>query len=150
MIGTVSALLEAARRSLRDAVQPELRSDHARSQLAGAMDILSKLERMADWAPVMLREESAALQQCIAAFEARAVAAGLVLPNGSTAPDDPLASIQARMRQLSDWLFDDVPEGSLRNELDALMRAGLREAVAAERRHVPRADFSSMTESREA
>lgn len=147
MNGPVSALLAAARRSLESAVRPELHSDHARSQLAGVLDILAKLERMTDWAPAMLREEQLALQAAVAAVESRAAAAGLALP--ATPAGDDLAQWQARSRQLSDWLYDTVPAGALRDELDAALRAGLRAAVAAERRHVPRTDFSAMTESKE-
>ena len=147
MNGPVSALLAAARRALEVAVRPELASDHARSQLAGVLDILAKLERMSDWAPAMLQDEQQALQVAVAAVEARAAAAGLALP--APPAGDGLALWQARSRQLSDWLYDHVPAGALRDEIDATLRAGLREAVAAERRHVPRTDFSAMTASKE-
>lgn len=179
MDAPVSALLAAARRALDEAVRPELRSDHARSQLAGAMEILAKLERMADWSRGMVDEECAALEKGIAQFEVRAQhhARGLGLsplpPFGlSTSKPTQIASTgsaradggesegastssarteesHARIRLLTGWLFDTVPPGPQRDELDALLRNTLREAVAAERRHVPRTDFSSMTESKE-
>jgi len=146
--GSAAALLEAARRALREAVLPELHSDHARSQLAGAMDILAKLERMTEWTPAILRGEADALARGTAAFEARAAALGLQPPR-ATAEDDCLETRRAHARALSDWLYDAVTDRIARAELDALLRASLREAVAAERRHVPRTDFSSMTGSRE-
>lgn len=149
MNGPVSALLQAAQRSLLDAVRPELHSDHARSQLAGVLEILAKLERMTDWAPVMLREEQQALDAAAARFEAKAAEAGLVLPGAAPGGAGARAASQARCRQLSDWLYDTQAPGPLRDALDACLRVGLREAVAAERRHVPRTDFTAMTESKE-
>lgn len=146
---TVAALLQAARRSLAEAVRPELQSDHALSQLAAVQDVLGKLERMADWASVIATEEAAALASGLAAFETRAADAGLVCPFAAPGSVASLADLKARSRECADWLFTTVPPGALRDELDALLRAALREAVAAERRHVPRTDFSAMTGSKE-
>lgn len=145
---SVAGLLAAAQRGLRQAVQPELQSDHARAQLAAVQDILSKLERMADWSAVIPREEQEALAQGIAAFEQQAHAAGLVLPAPAEAGDS-LDAAQARTRQLTDWLYASVPAGAKRDALDRVLHDALRQAVAAERRHVPRTDFSAMTESKE-
>ncbi|MBS0449984.1 MAG: hypothetical protein JSS14_01610 [Proteobacteria bacterium] len=144
----VGALLAAAQQGLKQAVQPELQSDHGRAQLAAVLDILSKLERMVDWSGAMLHEEEAALAHGIVAFEQRARLAGMRLP---AAPQeaDPLEAARARSRQLADWLFGTVPAGATLDALDGLLRGALRQAVAAERRHVPRTDFSAMTESKE-
>jgi hypothetical protein len=60
-----------------------------------------------------------------------------------------LSLARDRVRQLSDWVFDAVPPGELRSELDAALSSGLRAAVAAERRRIPRTDFAAMTESKE-
>lgn len=149
MNGSVAALLDAVRRGLRESVQPELGSDHARVQLAAVLDILAKLERMADWAPTIVREEHEALEAAIDDVAFRARAAGLTLPAGHAGTGS-LDACRDRIRQLSDWVFDAVPPGELRDRLDAALRAGLRAAVAAERRHVPRTDFSAMTEAKEA
>lgn len=148
MNGSVRALLDAARSGLREAVRPEMLSDHARAQLAAVMDILAKLARMSDWAPVIVREERNALEAAIADVESRAAAAGLSLPPGR-AGDDRSAACRDRIRQLSDWVFEAVPPGDVRNQLDAALRAGLRAAVGAERRHVPSTDFSAMTEAKD-
>lgn len=148
MIGPVPALLEAACRGLREAVQPELQTDHARSQLAAVLDILSKLAHMTDWAPHILREEDQALAAGIAAVQARAAAQGHTFP--ARAVDPAAADAQAdRARVLSDWIFETVPAGAQRDEYEQLLRHALRAAVAAERRHVPRSDFSAMTSSKE-
>ena len=150
MSGTVASLLQAVRRSLREAVQPELSSDHARSQLAGAADILSKLEKMTDWSAAMRCEEQHALEDGISAVMQRAAAKGIVLPPPSDASsDNTLSASHARMRQLIDWSFDANLEASVRREIDALLRRALRDAVAAQRRRVLPTDFSSMTASTE-
>lgn len=148
MNATPTGLLEAARRALREAVRPMLADEHARTQLAAVDDILSKLQRMTAWRPALLQEEADALRQGEALFTARALALGLVPPPAAGEADAPDAP-QARARQLSDWLYDHVPPGAGRDELDALLRAALRQAVAAERRHIPRTDFSAMTGSKD-
>jgi hypothetical protein len=54
---------------------------------------------------------------------------------------------ERRLALLTDWLFDpasDLPV-ALHQELDAILRATLREEVLAERRMVPRGDFLAMT-----
>lgn len=146
MNGSVASLLSAARRGLMESVAPELSSPHARSQLAATLDILSKLERMADWSPTIGREEGEALQATAAAVHRLAAEAGLDLP--ARVPDS-LEGERERIRQQCDWLFAaDLPAAE-RARLDAAMRAGLRAAVAAERRHVPRTDFSAMTGAKE-
>jgi hypothetical protein len=145
-----AALLAAARRALQAAVRPELHSDHARSQLAGVLDILAKLERMTDWAPALLDDEACLLAQAEHALAQRAATHGLALPpSDEGVPLHPRQARHSRARQLSDWVFDTVPAGPAQRDLEALWRAGLHEAVRAERRHVPRTDFSAMTESKE-
>jgi hypothetical protein len=142
------ALIEALRCSLRDAVQPELQSDHARSQLAGVVDILGKLERMADWLPAVAREEQAALDDGLHAVASLAASADVSLPDGARpmAGDTPERT-QERLRLLSDWLFEADIALDLRNEMEARLRSALRASLAAQRSLIPRADFSSMTAS---
>ena len=150
MNGTLVSLLQAVSRSLREVVQPELSSDHARSQLAGATDILSKLEKMADWSAAMRCEEQHALDEGNSAVMRRAAGMGIVLPPPSDASSgDMLNASHARMRQLIDWSFDANLEPSVRDEIDGLLRRALRDAVAAQRRRIPPTDFSSMTASTE-
>lgn len=147
---SVATLIEGLRRSLRDVVQPELTSDHARSQLAGVLDILAKLERMTDWLPAMQHEEQAALASGLAAIGARLATAGVTPPVDAMAlPVDSLEACEGRVRRLVDWLFEADIAPELRAEIDALLRTSLRESVAAQRRRIPRADFSSMTASSE-
>lgn len=146
----VSSLLAVARQGLLQAVRPELHSDYARSQLAAVMDILSKLERMADWSSVIQREEREALDATAAAVQVHADSLGLAsqMP-AATAADDTVEASRDRARQLTDWVFETLPPGAARDEFDKRLREGLRNAVAAERRHVPRTDFSTMTDSKE-
>jgi hypothetical protein len=144
------ALLEALRRSLRETVQPELRSDHARSQLAGVLDILGKLERMTDWLPAIEQEEHDALVKGLDAVAKLAAAAHVSLPSGpEPATGNATEACRERLRRLSDWLFEAELAPAIRNEMDALARAALRESIAAQRRRIPRTDFSSMTASSE-
>jgi enamine deaminase RidA (YjgF/YER057c/UK114 family) len=158
---SLPGLLEGICRSLREDVQKELTTDHARTQLAGVLDILDKLERMIVWSPDAMRERLEAMRAGAAGIEARAVAAGFSPPAGavvevSGAPARPLlqADLEHAMRQsdqhfaaLTDWLFDDASAlpPDLRSELDAQLRVTLAAALRIERRLVPRADFSSMT-----
>lgn len=150
-------LLEGVRRSLRDDVQAELTSDHARTQLAGVLDILGKLERLVVWSPDALRERLDVIEAGCASIALRAVS------SGHPPPPHALPALPALMRQadleqalrraeqrlaaLSDWLFDPAAElpPALRRELDSALRATLRSALVVERRLVQRADFSSMT-----
>ena len=150
MTVSVATLIEALSRSLRDVVQRELTSDHSRSQLAGVLDILAKLEHMTDWLPAMLQEERDALARGLAAIDESLTAAGVVLPADAAAvPDASAAAYDERTRRLVDWRFEaDIAPG-LRAEIDSMLRTSLRESVAAQRRRIPRADFSSMTASSE-
>lgn len=154
---SLMGLLEGVRRSLRDDVQPELASDHARTQLAGVLDILGKLERLIVWSPDALREQLGVVEAGCAAIEARAAAAGH-RPPAASHPALPERLLQAdlvqalvhaeqRLVALTDWLFDPAAElpSALKRELNRLLRTALRSALVVERRLVSRADFSSMT-----
>ena len=158
MTQSLAALLESMRRSLRADIRPELSSDHARTQLAGVVDILAKLESMISWAPDPMRERLDLIDAGCAAIERRAAEAGHAAPGGwvrsSTCElhrqvdvEQALGRAEQRLAALTDWLFADgsaLPPG-LRRELDQLLRDTLRSALAVERRLTPRADFSSMT-----
>jgi hypothetical protein len=154
-------LLKVISRSLREDVQRELTTDHARTQLAGVLDILEKLGGMIVWSPNAMRERLEAMQTGAASFEARARAAGFAPPDrsgftGATSPDRLLRQdgLEQAMREsdehfvaLMDWLFDsasDLPP-DLHEELDAQLRSALNAALRIERRLIPSADFSSMT-----
>ena len=143
---SIDALIGALCASLRADVLPELTSDHARSQLAGTLDILAKLQVMCDWSASMQCEEQAMLERSIRAVTQHALASSIT-PALVTTPGEPLLETQARMRELIDWLFDAPLPPALREELHALLRPILHEQVAAQRRRIPRADFSSMTAS---
>ena len=157
MNSSLTGLIEGMRRALREDIRPELATDYARSQVAGILDILGKLERMLAWSPDALRERLGILKAGGAAIAARAAAAGY------TAPPDPspvrsealrhadlehaVRAAEQRLVALTDWLFDSPAAlpGDLHSELDALLRSTLRDALVVERRFVSRADFSSMT-----
>jgi hypothetical protein len=154
-------LLEGMRRSLREVVQPELSTDHARTQLAGVLDILGKLERMVVWSPDSIRERLDVTDAGVSFIEERLRTAGFAPPAAA-----PAAAVQAgtgpllqselvealrradmRLAILTDWLFEPTAAlpVALRTELDAHLRATLAAALKIERRMIARADFSSMT-----
>lgn len=141
----LASLIEALRRALNDAVAPELRSDHARGQLAAVHDILGKLAGMTVWDPEAQQAQARALQAGSDAFVACAVGAGLAPPPGEGGTDLPGA--EARIRALTDWL--DQQEAALpaplAAELDTLLRQALREQLRIDRKRIPLTDFSAMT-----
>jgi hypothetical protein len=158
----LEALMGSMCRALRDEILPELTSDHARSQLAGVLDVLGKVESMVVWSPDVTREQLELLDACLAQAAARITAAGLAAPAG-TAPASPAmpatqAALQAaltdaenRFARLTNWLFAppaDLPV-PLMGELHELLRTALRNTLKAQRRLVPSADFSSMTAPRQ-
>lgn len=149
-------LLQATRRALRDSVLPELDTDYARSQLAGAVDILSKLEHLVVWSPDVLRDRLAAIDAGSAAIIARAEAAGCTLPPSAStiSPPQNQAELEHAVRSgeqwlmaLSDWLFD--PENALsadqRVEIDTILLDSMCNALEMERRLVTGANYSSIT-----
>lgn len=159
---SLEALMGSMRRALRDEILPELQSDHARSQLAGVLDVLGKVESMVVWSPDVTREQLELLDACLAQAAARITALGLAAPAG-TAPAAQVkpamqAALQAaltdaehRFARLTDWLFvppADLP-APLVDELHELLRMALRNTLKAQRRLVPSADFSSMTAPRQ-
>ncbi|MBG9388038.1 hypothetical protein [Caenimonas aquaedulcis] len=147
-------LVRAARVALAEAVRPELTSDHARSQLAGVLDILAKLERMVVWSPEALREQAALLRAGCQAFTARLAADGVTPPPLTTPPGSPDDSAEAQahaaeeqVMQLTDWLFDPstrVAE-ALRSDLDRILQQALRQALIVERKLIPLTDFTAMS-----
>jgi hypothetical protein len=156
-MSTLPGLVETLRNALRQGVAPELETDVARTQLAGVIDILDKLERMAVWSPALLRERIAVLDAGCAAIVLRAKEAGVAAPVDlppalSAHPtqvqvEESLRAAEERIRRLTDWLFDaqSALPAPLRQDLDTLSRATLREAIAVERRLTARADLSGMT-----
>lgn len=159
---SLEALMGSMRRALREEILPELTSDHARSQLAGVLDVLGKVESMVVWSPDVTREQLELLDACLAQASARIAAAGHTGPTGiaPAPPAEPAtpAALQAaltdaenRFARLTDWLFappEDLP-ALLVEELHELLRMALRNTLKAQRRLVPGADFSSMTAPRQ-
>ncbi|MGE0097193.1 MAG: hypothetical protein AB7S86_02495 [Hydrogenophaga sp.] len=143
----LSQLIEALRRSLADEVRPELSTDHARGQLAAVLDILGKVERMAVWSPDAAAQQASVLAQGCAAFAARLALAGVELPPAAPAPAADLQAAEARVMQLTDWLFDagETLPAPLRDELDAILRQALREQLLVQRKLIPLTDFGAMT-----
>lgn len=137
----IGLLIKSVGRALREHLQPELTTDYARSQLAGALDILSKLEQMADWSTAMVTEADGALAAGSDAFIRAAAASGLAPPQL-----DPVSPAEAS-RALADWLFRTPMPDATRARLDAILRESLRASVLAQRRRIPRANFSAMTAS---
>lgn len=159
---SLEALVGSMRRALRDEILPELASDHARSQLAGVLDVLDKIESMVVWSPDVAREQLDLLDACLSQAATRIVAAGHASPPGivpavSAVPEThaalqvALADAERRFALLTDWLFsppDTIPV-PFRDDLHDLLRMALRNTLKAQRRLVPRADFSSMTAPRQ-
>jgi len=160
---SLEALMGSMRRALREEILPELQSDHARSQLAGVLDVLGKVERMVVWSPDVVREQLELLDACLSQAVARIAAQGHATPPDiapSTAADTGtqaallvvLSDAERRFARLTDWLFSP-PAGlaaPLVEELHDLLRTALRNTLKAQRRLVPSADFSSMTAPRQA
>ncbi|WP_372656673.1 hypothetical protein [Hydrogenophaga sp.] len=158
---SLEALMGSICRALRDEILPELQSDHARSQLAGVLDVLGKVESMVVWSPDVTREQLDLLESCLSQAAARIAAAGTTVPVGiavaasvgsvtQAALQAALADAERRFALLTDWLFS-TPGGlssSLREDLHDLIRTALRNTLKAQRRLVPSADFSSMTAPR--
>lgn len=141
----LARLIETLRRTLNDAVAPELGSDFARGQLAAVHDILGKLAGMTVWDPSALQAQARALVDGNQRFAERAARAGVALPAGVDATD--LDAAQARTRELTDWLDEQGPSLSpeLAAELDAILRQALRDQLRVERQRIPLTDFSAMT-----
>lgn len=141
----LARLIDALRRTLDEAVAPELSSDFARGQLAAVHDILGKLAGMTVWDPAALQAQAQSLRDGLARFAGRAVQAGVALPPG-TEPSD-LDAAQARTRELVDWLDAQGPAlpADLASELDAILRDTLRNELRLQRQRIPLTDFSAMT-----
>ena len=147
MNGPLAPVVRSLSRALRESVLPELQTDHARSQLAGVLDILSKLESMSDWLGEMQDDEEAALRQGLTAIAARARQAQVEPPREVPDGAQALAAAQQHARDIADWLLNPELAPALRSELDGMLLASLRQAALAQRRRIPRTDFSSMTAS---
>ncbi|MDO8906568.1 hypothetical protein [Hydrogenophaga sp.] len=158
---SLEALMSSVCRALQEDILPELSSDHARSQLAGVLDVLDKVESMVVWSPDVVREQVDLIESCLSKAVVFIAASGHSAPSGIAA-DEPvnpatqtallaaLADAEYRFARFTDWLFSP-PErlpGPLSVELHELLRTTLRNTLKAQRRLVPSADFSSMTAPR--
>ena len=145
---SLTALFQGARRALAEDVLPETASDHARTQLAGVLDILGKLEGMVVWSPDAQARQLEALRRGCEAFAARAAKEGETLPvfepAGSDSIDDQLRDAEAQVMRLADWLFRTLHAGA-RADLDAILREAMREQLRVERKMIPLTDFAAMT-----
>lgn len=150
-------LIEGMRRALREDVQGELATDHARSQLAGVLDILAKLERMVAWSPDVLHEQLRTLERGCEAFARLAGTAVDAEPAPASALtgtppsqgelEAAVREAEARLNRQTDWLFAHgaALEPALRERLHGQQQQTFRALLLAERRLVPRANFGAMT-----
>jgi hypothetical protein len=109
---------------------------------------------------VLLCERIAVLDAGSAAIMLRARKTGIAPPveDPCELPAQPtqvqvekaLRDAERRIARLTDWLFDAqaAPPAPLRRELDMLLRATLRDALAVEKRLTTRADLSGMTRAK--
>jgi hypothetical protein len=143
-------LLDAIRRTLREAVAPEVASDHARGQLAAIDDILGKLAGMTVWSPQADEAQAHALRTGIEQFRSQAAGAPSVpaLPQPAVAAGVPALQVaEADISALVDWLdrARDALAPTVFSELDATLRQALREQLRVQRRLIPLTDFGAMT-----
>lgn len=148
----ISDYLAAIRSALHDDVLSELKSEHARSQLLGAIEVLDKLQGLMEWAPDMLTEQAAALEA--GSDRLRTEAGDRPDQPVKPAPAADTGDVEDRVRAESghmaewvDWLY--AQDGDLGAErlraLELLVRDGVQAALAAERRRISSSDYSSMT-----
>lgn len=144
MTASIRGLLHSLQRTLREDVRPELSSDHARAQLAGALDILSKLEPLVDWSAALVDAQAQPMLRALGQAEEAARQAGCPLSFAG-------ADVEEQVRALIDLAFDPSTPWppALREQIHALLQPALRESVAARRRLIPKTDFSSMTSTRD-
>jgi hypothetical protein len=144
-------LIEAIRRTLRDAVAPELTSDYGRGQMAAVQDILGKLAGMVVWEPDAQEAQAQALRAGCEEFRSRASRAGLVVAMeaapAAPGPGAALLEAEAEVRRLIDWLNEcgGSLDDAVRAELDAILCQMLREQLRVERKRIPLTDFGAMT-----
>ncbi len=150
MNAALPELLQAIRRSLHDAVLPELSSDYARGQVASIEDILGKLERMVVWSPDAILKQAHVLREGCTAFLGRATREGLDL-TGTTATIDAsaasLPALEAQLVRLTDWLFAAPPKLEAKATADqhAILREAMRQQLVIQRKLIPLTDFGAMT-----
>ncbi len=148
----ISDYIAAIRSALQTDVQSELVSEHARSQLLGAIEVLDKLQGLMEWSPEMLLEQSAALGS--GSERLRAETRDMPEPperaheNADVAePEERVRGDAAHMGEWVDWLY--AHRGGLDADrsraLEMLVRDVIQAALAAERRRISASDYSSMT-----
>lgn len=149
---TIRDYLSAIRTALEDDVLAELASEHARSQLLGAIEVLDKLQGLMEWSPEMRREQIATLRA--GSDRLRAETAGLPAPPPRPADAAGDAGLEAslgveasHMGEWVDWLHAHRGEigGERTRALEMLVRDVIQAALAAERRRISASDYSSMT-----
>jgi hypothetical protein len=148
----ISEYTEAIRAALQRDVLGELSSEHARSQLLGAIDVLDKLEGLVEWSPEMLDEQIAALSAGSARLSAQTHGLPGPRPAGTDAvdpgsPEGRLGVEAGLVRDWVDWLYahraELDPETS--RALERVIRDVIQATLAAERRRIQASNYSSMT-----
>jgi hypothetical protein len=144
-------LVEALRLTLQENVQPELRSDHARGQLAAVQDILGKLAGMAVWSPDAAAQQAQVASRACADVKERLVQAGVELrlpvlvSTGESG--EALTDAEAHLIQLTDWLFDEgaaLPD-PVSAAVHSILRQAMRQQLIIQRKLIPLTDFGAMT-----
>jgi hypothetical protein len=148
----ISDYIAAIRSALQTDVQAELVSEHARSQLLGAIEVLDKLQGLMEWSPEMLVEQGVALRSGSERLraETRDMPERPLRPHENddvAEPEGRLRGDAAHMGEWVDWLYAhrDGLEADRFRALEMLVRDVIQAALAAERRRISASDYSSMT-----
>lgn len=148
----ISDYIAAIRSALQTDVQAELVSEHARSQLLGAIEVLDKLQGLMEWSPEMLLEQGAALRSGSERLRAETgdLPEGPPKPHENdevAVPEERLCREAAHMGEWVDWLYThrEGLDADRSRVLEMLVRDVIQAALAAERRRISASDYSSMT-----
>lgn len=149
---TIRDYLAAIGTALRDDVLAELTSEHARSQLLGAIEVLDKLQGLMEWSPEMRREQIAALRAGSDRLRAETAGIAGAPPRPADAAGDAgleasLGAEAGHMGEWTDWLYAhrDALGADRARTLEMLVRDVIQAALAAERGRISASDYSSMT-----
>ncbi|WP_101675110.1 hypothetical protein [Alloalcanivorax mobilis] len=142
----VQHYLMAIKATLRDEILEALPSAHAQGQVRAIIDVLDKIQAMADWSPAMLEEQIDALKAGQARLSELAQGlAGPVIEPPTQGADmaSRLASYRRGIDVWIDWFYNtaDIEDPQRRRRIEMAIRDVLQAWLAAERRRIAAVDF---------